>query len=82
MSEAKKFEVKSHVLVPEHIKLSDKEKKELFEKHAISFIELPKIRTHDPAISHLNAKEGDVIKIIRKSDTAGKTIFYRGVSNE
>jgi DNA-directed RNA polymerase subunit H (RpoH/RPB5) len=73
---------KKHVLIPEHLKLSDKEKTELFEKHSIKFIELPKMYLYDPAIEHLGVKEGDVIKIIRKSQTAGKTVFYRGVINE
>ncbi len=77
----KKYDIKKHLLVPEHIKLNDKEKKELLEKYHISLKELPKISKKDPAIDHLNPKEGDVIKIIRKSPTAGESIFYRGVIN-
>jgi len=75
----KKSKVIKHVLVPTHIKLTQKEKQELFEKYNISLKELPKISKKDPAISHLNVDEGDVIKIIRKSPTAGETVFYRGV---
>jgi DNA-directed RNA polymerase subunit H len=69
----------THVLVPKHSKLSQKERQELFEQYKISLKELPKISTRDPAIRHLDAAEGDVIKIVRKSPTAGETVFYRGV---
>ena len=73
--------VAKHVLIPEHLKLSEKEKKELLEKYNITLQELPKILKDDPAIASLNAKPGDVIKITRKSVTAGEAIFYRGVIN-
>lgn len=69
------------MLVPEHVKLSETEKKKLFEKYNVSIRELPKISRKDPAIVNLNTKPGDVIKIIRKSQTAGEAIFYRGVSD-
>ncbi|NQU98624.1 DNA-directed RNA polymerase subunit H [Candidatus Woesearchaeota archaeon] len=72
----------THILVPVHLKLSDKDKKALMEKYNVDIKELPKISIKDPAISHLDAKERDVIKIIRKSSTAGETVFYRGVINE
>ncbi len=65
--------------MPKHIKLSAKERDALFVKYNISIKELPKIKIDDPAISSLNAKEGDVIKIERFSPTAGETEFYRGV---
>jgi DNA-directed RNA polymerase subunit H (RpoH/RPB5) len=71
-----------HELVPEHIKLSEKEKQELFEKYSITIAELPKIIIKDPAIRHLDIKIGDVIKIKRDSETAGEIYFYRGVINE
>ncbi|MFT4312825.1 MAG: DNA-directed RNA polymerase subunit H [Candidatus Woesearchaeota archaeon] len=75
-------EIKRNVLVPEHIKLSENEKKVILDKHGIEFIALPKISIKDPAIQHLNAKDGDVIKIVRMSSTAGKSVFFRGVINE
>jgi len=77
----KKYNIQEHNLVPEHLKLNEKEVKDLLEQYHISLKELPKISKKDPAISHLNAKEGDVIKIIRKSKTASESIFYRGVIN-
>ena len=77
----KKYDVMEHILVPEHTKLDEKEKKDLLESYSISLKELPKIRKNDAAISHLNVKEGDVVKITRKSPTAGESFFYRGVVN-
>ncbi len=77
----KKFKVTDHILVPKHSKLSEAEKKKLFERYNISLRELPKISKKDPAIQHLNVKLGDIIKITRQSQTAGEAVFYRGVSN-
>ncbi|PIN77092.1 DNA-directed RNA polymerase subunit H [Candidatus Woesearchaeota archaeon CG10_big_fil_rev_8_21_14_0_10_34_8] len=76
------FEVTTHSLVPEHTLLSEKEKKELFEKYNLAIPELPKIFETDPAIENLNAKSGDVVKIVKKSPTAGEAVYYRGVINE
>jgi len=76
----KRFIVDKHDLIPKHIKLSDKEKSQLFEKYNVSLRELPKILKNDPAIARLNAREGDVIKVIRKNDLEDN-LFYRGVVN-
>ena len=76
-----KFDVTKHILVPKHTIVSEKEKKQLFEKYNISHKELPKINSDDPAIKHLKAKQGDIIKITRKSATAGESVYYRGVTN-
>ncbi len=75
----KKIEIKEHVLIPKHTKLNDKEKKELLEKYGISLKNLPKIKKNDQAITSLDVKSGDVIKIERKSLTAGTAIYYRSV---
>ncbi len=76
---AAKFDVNKHELVPRHSKLSEKERKELFEKYAIELQNLPRIYKSDPAIEHLDVKDGDIVKISRKSPTAGETEFYRRV---
>ena len=65
--------------MPDHAKLSEKDKKELYESYSVTFYHLPKINKSDPAIAHLDPKVGDVIKIKRPSITAKTTIFYRGV---
>lgn len=74
-----KFDVTKHELVPKHSKLTEKEHKELFEKYAIDMPNLPRIYKNDPAILDLDVKEGDIVKIVRKSPTAGETVFYRRV---
>ena len=75
-----KFDVTKHVLVPKHSKLSDKETKELFEKYAIELQNLPRVHKNDPAIQHLDVKEGDIVKVSRDSPTAGEISFYRRVA--
>ena len=70
-----------HELVPKHEKLTDSEKKQLLEQYNVTTLEMPKIRLDDPAIRHLDAKRGDMIRITRKSKTAGTTYFYRVVIN-
>ncbi len=79
MSKSEKFDVTEHVLVPKHVKVSDKEKKTIFEKYNISLNELPKIHKNDPAIAELKLEVGDVVKVLRKSASAKDAHYYRGV---
>ena len=73
------YDASAHVLVPKHTKLDEKEKAKLFEKYKIAVFNLPKILLVDPAIKGLDVSPDDVIKIERKSITAGKTVYYRVV---
>jgi len=75
----KKSDITQHVLVPNHTKLSEQKKADVLKKYNISVYQLPQILKSDPAIARLNPKPGDVIKIVRKSQTAGKHVFYRVV---
>ncbi|MBI2142324.1 DNA-directed RNA polymerase subunit H [Candidatus Woesearchaeota archaeon] len=77
----KKIDVKKHVLVPKHQKLSEREKDELLQRYGITVSELPRIIKTDPALAGLNTKPGDVLKISRKSSTSGSAAFYRVVVN-
>lgn len=79
MSSKKKTEPIQHFLIPKHVKLSDKEKSELLSKYGITAKELPKLFSSEPAVSHLDAKPGDVVKIVRKSPTSGETTYYRAI---
>ena len=78
---SKKIDIKKHILVPKAQKLSEKEKDELLQKYRITTSELPRVLKHDPMLGGLGTKLGDVIKITRNSPTAGKTVFFRVVSN-
>ena len=73
------FEIEQHFLVPKHVLLSKKDIEELFEKTMIKAEELPLILLADPAIKNLDPEKGDIVKIVRFSRTAGKTIYYRRV---
>ena len=74
----KKIEQK-HILIPKHTKLSAKEKADLLKHYNIALSNLPSIVKDDSAVSHLTPKADDIIKIVRKSSTAGQSIFYRVV---
>jgi DNA-directed RNA polymerase subunit H len=68
-----------HEIVPLHERLSDAEKEKLLSELGINFKDLPKIYKSDAAVAEIEVKQGDIIKITRKSSTAGETIFFRGV---
>jgi DNA-directed RNA polymerase subunit H (RpoH/RPB5) len=73
------IDITKHEFVPKHIKLSEEEAEGILKKFNISKKQLPRILKEDPAISKLDAKKGDVIKIIRKSPTTQESEFYRVV---
>ncbi len=75
----KNYKIEDHILVPKHIKLNEEEIKKVLEFYNISIKQLPKISSKDAIIKNLNVKQDDIIKIIRKSDTAGESVFYRVV---
>ena len=66
-----------HVLVPEHTILTEKECKDLLEKYHIKPDQLPKILNTDSAVMSIGAKPGQIVKILRKSQTAKQAIAYR-----
>ncbi len=73
------FNIFSHKLVPKHEILKEEEKEELLKKYGVSLRQLPRILSSDPVVKVLGAKPGDVIRIRRKSLTAGETVYYRVV---
>jgi DNA-directed RNA polymerase subunit H len=73
------IDVSSHILVPKHILLTKEETQEVLERYRVKPYQLPYIKRSDPAIREIKAQAGDIIKIIRRSGTAGEAIVYRYV---
>lgn len=66
-----------HELVPKHIRLSEEEKLELLKRYRLKESQLPRIQRADPVALYLGLKRGEVVKIIRKSETSGRYASYR-----
>lgn len=74
-----RIKIKEHIFVPEHIILTPEEAKEVLNRYNAKLEQFPYILSTDPVIKEIGAKPGDLIKIIRKSETAGEAIYYRYV---
>jgi DNA-directed RNA polymerase subunit H len=73
------FNIFEHGLVPFHEILSEKEKNQLLTQYKVQPYKMPQIKSGDPAVKVIGAKPGDVLKITRKSTTAGEYVTYRYV---
>lgn len=73
------FDIFEHVLVPFHEILTEKERNQLLTQFKVKPYQIPQIKSGDPAVKAIGAKPSDVLKITRKSITAGEHITYRYV---
>jgi DNA-directed RNA polymerase subunit H len=73
------FNLFEHALVPKHEILTQKEREELLSQYRVQPYQLPQIKASDPAVKAIGAKPGDILRIIRRSATAGEHLAYRYV---
>jgi DNA-directed RNA polymerase subunit H len=83
--QANRFNVLNHDNVPLHELLAESEAKALLSKYGIVREQLPKIRSSDPVIGVLAKAAnkapqelgGAIVRITRRSPTAGVAVAYR-----
>lgn len=75
------FNISKHTLVPKHTLIKDEVIiRNLFEDlHIENKIQLPLILKTDPMARYLNAKPGNILKIVRYPITSAEHIVYRAV---
>ncbi len=73
------FDIFEHSLVPVHEIVGEEEKRALVDMYHAQPFQFPWIKATDPIAIILGAKQGDVVKITQKSETAGKYDTYRYV---
>jgi DNA-directed RNA polymerase subunit H len=75
----KEIDVFRHQLVPKHEIVPRREAEELLERLHIKAHQLPYVRADDPAARQMGAKPWDIVKVTRRSPTAGEVVVYRYV---
>jgi len=74
-----KVNILEHELVPKHEIIPPEEALKILKELRIEPWQLPWISIDDPVVKAIGAKPGDIVRIIRKSPTAGISIAYRYV---
>ncbi|MHA2186058.1 MAG: DNA-directed RNA polymerase subunit H, partial [Promethearchaeota archaeon] len=76
MTKKKKIDVLLHKFVPQHLLLTKEESEDLLMKYKIEVTDLPQMFEKDPVAIAIGAKEGDIVRIIRDSNTTVTSVDY------
>lgn len=78
-ADKKIVKVNNHIYQPKHEILSKDESEAILKKFNVRTNQLPYIMASDKGLEELDIRPGDIIKITRKSPTAGESVYYRYV---
>ncbi|HIH32901.1 MAG TPA: DNA-directed RNA polymerase subunit H [Candidatus Diapherotrites archaeon] len=69
--------LQENYLVPKHEIVPKERAQEILAKYGADAKKLPHLLREDPVVEEIGAKKGDLVRIVRESQTAGKAIYYR-----
>lgn len=69
------YNITRHKDVPRHIICSNVKKQEIFEKYNVDKSKLPQIKVNDPICRYYNASKGQLIKVVRPSESIPRLIL-------
>ena len=73
------FKIFDHDFVSKHELITPEEREKILAQYKMQPYQLPRIRSSDPAVIAVGGNPGDIVKVIRNSQTAGKYVAYRYV---
>jgi DNA-directed RNA polymerase subunit H len=77
--EKKVVRISNHTYQPKHEILSKNQAEEILKKYNTKPSQLPYMMIDDKGIEDLDVRPGDIVKITRRSATAGESVYYRYV---